>query len=170
MSVPPVVWRICFCLRQLSRILRLRRLRFTALLNIFFGTDTIILLVSEPVFVIYRNLSPGTFPCFPLARSWPMVVLPQSLSFLGRVLGVCESNFSSLTDISQVPLLLKEPLLSELKFQSKDRHPALQEPQSCRMTQISDSPAWNQSSFHRETSRQPDWRKPQGHASVFSRL
>ena len=139
--MPPVVSSACFCFLQLSRILRLRRFLLTALLNIFFGTDTMILFVSDPVSVRYRNLSPGTFPCFPLARRCPIVVLPQSLSLLGRVLGVCESNFSSLTDISQVPLLLKEPLLSELKFQSKDRHPALQELQSCRMTQTSGSPA-----------------------------
>ena len=135
MSVPPHVCRMCFCFRQLSRILRLRRFLLTALLNNFLGTDTMILFVSEPVLVRYRNLSPGTFPCFPLARSFPIVVLPQSLSFLGRVLGVCESKSSSLTDKSQAPLLQKEPQLSELKSLLRVLPPPMQGLLSCRMTQ-----------------------------------
>ena len=126
MSVPSVEIKECFCFLQHSLILRLRRFLLTALLNIFLGTEIMIRFVSAPVLVIYRNLSPGTLPCFPLLRSFPIEVLPQSFSFFGKVLGVFESNVSSLTDISQEPSLLK--VLQELgqKFQLKGQPLPLQ--------------------------------------------
>ena len=48
-----------------------------------------------PRLVRYRNLSPGTLPCLPPARSLEMAVLPQSFSFLGKdVFGASASTLS----------------------------------------------------------------------------
>lgn len=99
MSIPLSQLRKCFCLRQLSLILRLRRLRLTARLNSFLGTDTSILGHPHPVPVRNVNLIPGTLPCLPWARSVDMPFLPQSLSVLGSVQGLPFSTISVICEV-----------------------------------------------------------------------
>ena len=88
MSVPLSFLSLCLSLLQLSLMRLFRRLRLTALLKSFLGTETRSLLYACPEPVAYMYLIAPTLPCFPVARSLSMSFLPHNLSRLGRVLGV----------------------------------------------------------------------------------
>lgn len=79
-----------------SRILRLRRFRFTARLNSLFGTEIIILEKSSPFGLSTQYLKQAQLLHLPLFIRMEMQVLPRNLSFLERVL---DGSLSSIIQI-----------------------------------------------------------------------